>query len=173
MTRFIVFRRIMKCSNKCLMAKKMLSWFRFSELNLEKTLVYLLQVIAPRLARLYCLNCTYVLAICFSGNHLGRMLRGMIWKALSKSDNQMWSCSCTSVDSRRALSTQCWHCWYVETTLSDVYIYLDVNVTVAHWIATCFVDPHLIRQSQLDNETKCILISFNGLGMLTLATTMI
>ena len=35
----------------------------------------------------------------------------------------------------------------METTLSDVYIYLDVNVTVARWIATCFVDPHLIRET--------------------------
>ena len=63
-------------------------------------------------------------------------VEGMILRALGAGDNQMWSCSCTSVDSRRALSTQC-----VDIVdLFDVYINLDMNVTATNLIATWFAD---------------------------------
>ena len=60
-------------------------------------------------------------------------------------NNQMWSwsCSSTSVDSSRSLSTQHVDIVDVESTLFDVYIYLDVNVTVANihtLIITSIVD---------------------------------
>ena len=67
----------------------------------------------------------------------------MIETSLVVGNNQMWSCSSTSVDSTRSLSTQHVDIVDVESTLFDVYIYLDVNVTVANihtLIITSIVD---------------------------------
>ena len=63
----------------------------------------------------------------------------MIETSLVVGNNQ--SCSSTSVDSTRSLSTQHVDIVDVETTLFDVYIYLDVNLTNVHTlIVTSFVD---------------------------------
>ena len=67
----------------------------------------------------------------------------MIETSLVVGNNQMWSCSSTSVDSTRSLSTQHVDIVDVETTLHYVYIYLDVNLAFANvhtLIVTSFVD---------------------------------